>query len=41
MRISTMIIAIFVPVVVSCVVLRDQVVGILYMRGAFDRNAWR
>ncbi|MBS0162702.1 MAG: polysaccharide biosynthesis C-terminal domain-containing protein [Nitrospira sp.] len=39
MRISTMIIAIFVPVAVSCVVLRDQVVGILYMRGAFDRNA--
>ncbi len=39
MRISTLVIAIFVPVAASCVVLRDQVVSMLYMRGAFDRTA--
>jgi putative peptidoglycan lipid II flippase len=39
MRISTTVITIFVPVAVCCVALRDQVLSLLYMRGAFDLNA--
>ena len=38
-RISTMVITTFVPIAICCVALRDQVLGLLYMRGAFDRNA--
>jgi putative peptidoglycan lipid II flippase len=38
-RISSTVITIFVPVAVCCVALRDQVLGLLYMRGAFDSNA--
>lgn len=39
MRISTTVLTLFVPVAVCCVALRDQILGLLYMRGAFDRNA--
>jgi len=38
-RISATIITIFIPIAVCCIALRDQILGVLYMRGAFDCNA--
>lgn len=39
MRISNTVIILFVPAAVCCMALRDQILGLLYLRGAFDRNA--
>lgn len=39
MRISNTVIILFVPAAVGCMVLRDQILDVLYMRGVFDHNA--